>query len=1567
MIFPNLGSITGSASPGYYLTLSGNYGTAVMSLPALTTITKPADGDIYRNSSINLAVGGGATISAPLLSTFKDNDPNPDSSLGASGTALLDLPLLTALTGVDVNLNAASHPERLVSLSPGSALQINSGTLTMGNLVSFGELRAVTVENGAVVTFPNVTSYVQPANRNVNWNVFHNGSRMIFPNLASITGSASPGYYLTLSGNYGTAVMSLPALTTITKPADGDIYRNSSINLAVGGGATISAPLLSTFKDNDPNPDSSLGASGTAVLDLPLLTALTGVDVNLNAASHPERLVSLSPGSALQINSGTLTMGNLVSFGELRAVTVENGAVVTFPNVTSYVQPANRNVNWNVFHNGSQLIFPNLGSITGSASPGYYLTLSGNYGTAVMSLPVLTTITKPADGDIYRNSSINLVAGGGATIFAPLLGSFRDNDPNPGSSISASGGGQVQVNQLVDLVGVAMDFGSAFTIPAGQNFIGYGTIQYGVFNSGLIGITSPDKTLQINGPLVSTGTVKITNGGSLVIDGSLSLNDAALLVLSSSGRLSVTGDFTGTTKNTGGADPAGTLLMNGARSSLNPQILEAMSRDLGTAAEGFSGNNVFGTLALGNNTNVKLVDNARNTTSNFAECLYANSVIIPTGCMLNLNGLHLYARAVQLGGTVTNGTIIQIPDSGEIALGTPVPGKLAVAGELDEWSFTARAGRAVSIMLNPGPTGAPAPVLPHLAWANVQLVDSTGGVVTSGFSTVQGERVILADINIPADGSYRIRVNAPAAHTVATGNYILGVWDSTPNVRSLTLGQKVVGSIGGSFAVDQWTFSALEGQQIQLRPQLPVPAGIVFTLKGPAGYIGFQDLAGDSALINLPASGNYTLHVRGLEGTAGAYGFSVNQTSLTTLALNAPYAGTWAGTGDARLFKVELPENTPLDIALSNVAGGGHSELYARHGAPPTRETYDHAAKSAGSTQRILVPSAKAGIWYLLAYCESAPAGAKGFVLKASSGEVFLTQNSTSQSVANASTTLVLTGAGFTPGSTVSLVAANGSVYPAASSSTDLPTRITATFAANSLPPGTYSIVVTQPGGATAQLPSSLKINPAGEGILRTRITVPNPIGNHISATIYVHYTNEGVAPMPAPVLNVYGTTVTGQKGAFLSLDPSLITAGFWTSAAPLGYSDSVQILASGETPGVLQPGESRTVPVYYVGWRSDQWGGGRYDFHVNPTHADSSAPVDYSTLEAATKPAAVPAEAWHIVYANLLSQLGTTAGGYVRLLDQNAAYLGQLGKNETDISKLWSFAVTQAYNTLPNEAVGGTTDQALPIPGKLSLAFGRTFRNSIPGRFIDGPLGLGWVTPWQRSLAIAPDGRITISTGGGDQAVYLPDSRYQGRYFSVPGDQATLVAVAGGYRHTTLEGIQTYFLANGQLNYLQDPAGNRITATFTADKLTKLTASSGQFLSLAYNAAGRISQLTNSATETTTYTYDAANSHLLAVTGTDGRVTTYSYQTTAGSAALHALTSIAPPGGTVMSLAYDTKGRLASVSANGGLIPQTLFLHRRLREHHGRRGGRHEALLRRGRPAGQGGRCHRQSGLLQL
>ena len=161
------------------------------------------------------------------------------------------------------------------------------------------------------------------------------------------------------------------------------------------------------------------------------------------------------------------------------------------------------------------------------------------------------------------------------------------------------------------------------------------------------------------------------------------------------------------------------------------------------------------------------------------------------------------------------------------------------------------------------------------------------------------------------------------------------------------------------------------------------------------------------------------------------------------------------------------------------------------------------------------------------------------------------------------------------------------------------------------------------------------------------------------------------------PLLIVEADDPDGSDRPLLTLDQSRVVAGFWTSAVPDGFSHSVQILASGDTPGVLQPGESRRVPVYYAGllqpWDvSDQ----AIELHVAPFTADLELPISWLSRKDELRPESIAADAWDAIYSNLTGQFGTTLGDYVRMLDDNAAYLGRLGQTQLDIRRLWSFEI---------------------------------------------------------------------------------------------------------------------------------------------------------------------------------------------------------------------------------------------------------------------------------------------------
>jgi RHS repeat-associated protein len=1105
---------------------------------------------------------------------------------------------------------------------------------------------------------------------------------------------------------------------------------------------------------------------------------------------------------------------------------------------------------------------------------------------------------------------------------------------------------------------MTLTIGAGITIRGGNPYggaaIGYSGYFGGGFNVSLVnlGKISADtlgKTITINPTrtFTNSGLVEAKNGGSLGISGLTPIADPAALNATPGATIVVNGDVLGNTRNVSIYKIAGQLQISGG-SAASPRLLESMSVDGGSVPTSLTNNFAYGTLALASNSYVRLVDQSDNAAGVGTEAVYTGTLLVPSGSTLDLNGLHLYARAAQIGGTIVNGSITQIPDGGALDLTSATPGSISLAAQVDEWTFFGRAQRSITVLVNPGNGSPPSPVTPALNWAQVQLLDSANNVLATAVSTAAGANAVLDSIALQADGIYKIRISAAPGHSTSTGNYVVTAWDTTARVQSLNLNQAEVGTLATPYTADIWKFSATAGQQVQFHPINTSTAGIAFSLAGPDGFSGFTDLSGDSNLLTLPTAGTYTITAHGLAGVIGSYAFNLSQTSVTDLPLNGSYQGVWAGSGEARLFRITIPSPQVLSLGLLDAITTDHTELYAQIGSPPTRENYDYRFTSPGNNQSLVIPVAAEGTWYVLVYGESVTTG--GAYTLSATGQQTVLSSVTPDHVGNsAPATLTLTGAGFLPTSTVALVAGNGgTTYAPTNISVDSFSEITATFAAG-LPAGTYSVRVTT-GASASTLPAAFTVSQGGAANLVTDLILPSVLGRHATATIYIKYANTGTVAMPAPLLVLSNPS---NDRPLLTLDAAKVSKGFWTNAIPDGFSTSISILASGKTPGILQPGESVSVPVYYAGlvqpWDFDH---STVPFDLGVITVDESTPIDWNSLKSGLQPAWIANDAWNSIFSGVTHLAGNTSGSYVQMLDDNARALGQLGETVTDLGQLWNFSILQANGLTPVSTLADAVDAQMITPG-LSLSFGRSFGNTINSRNQTGILGLGWSVPWSTVLATLADGTVTITTDSGNQFRYQPDSRDAGKYFSAAGDMNVLSPGPGGtFNWKQMDGTITVFRSDGKLSYVQDTNGNRITAGYNAaGQLTNLTHSAGQSLSLTYNTAGRLSNITDSAGRQAIYMYDAANLHLLSVQ-TPAGISQYGYDPGgAFTAKQNALTSIAFPDGTHRYYTYDSVGLLASTSRDGdaehvdytydqpGEVTATDLLHESTRTYYDNRG----------------------------
>ncbi|MBI5758610.1 MAG: hypothetical protein HZA46_08840, partial [Planctomycetales bacterium] len=1525
------------------------------------------DGNVLPTSADDVTINfGSATVQ-------HNTGTDTVNSLTTTNPFTLTGGTLSIVTTVQVNntftLNGGTLSGGTVNFADDRTLEFTnnldnrlSGVTVNGDLTLEAIFAKVRIEGGTTFANAHLSGYYstlgfapgQTVTGNILFEGSSSGSRIVQMNGTSGTLTIGPtGSIKTVAGfggwnggiyndgtTFGNGEITLVNQGLISAEAGGALYVSPDGGLTNTGTlqARSGGTLFVQFLPGNANT-VLLEDSGSALI-------LSGTDYVLNsglsvAAGQTATLNGTwSTTGALNVTGGTLNLGgdfttaglNLPSFSNTGGIVNITGG--TLNNIGDVLTLNNSTGQWNLA--GGRLFGGTL-----NFADGQTLGFAPNNGhlNFLLDVTVNGDLTLSADNawlDIQRDTTFANVhlSGDGTAI-------FFDTNRLPGNILFE---GAKSGSRYVDVTyDHTLTVGPTVSIKTIAGFGGTGRIGSGFFfgvnmtlvNQGLISSEASGATLSIqptNG-FTNTGTLQATGGGTLNVSEQVIVSGTTSLICPSNGTITVSGNLLGDTQVFQHFSPAGTIRLIGSGTAANPQLLEVMSRDLGNVADGFRNNFNYGTLALANNTYVRLVDDSNNAAGAEGEALYVNSLVVPSGATLNLNGFNVYARTSQIDGTLIGGSVSQLPDSGALSFATPTSGTISVAGELDEWTFFGRTGRNVGILVNPGTSSPPAPVAPQLGFVEVTLVDAANNVVAQSSSPSDGALATLTDVTLPSDGTYRIQIRAASGHRENTGNYLIAAYDVAVDVTALSLNRTVVGNIENPFSVDRWTFSAVAGPQFQFDLVNAASSGIAFDLKGPGGVVLFSRLTGDSDLKTIVTPGNYTLTVYSTGSNAGAYSFRLLETTQTDLTLGTVYHGSLSGSGQAQLFRVSVPATQVLTVQLDDSTAADHNELYAKFGSPPTRSDYDvRFSSSATADQKLLVPVATAGTWYVLLYGSLVPAPST-YNLTASAADVVIESVSPDGHAAGSAATLTLVGAGFDRNTVVSLVAADATVRPATTTDVDSRKQITATFDLMGVPTGVYAVRVTRPGGDSADLPGAFTVLEGPVPHLETRLILPSVLGRHQVATLYVEYANTGTLGMPAPLLMLQSSDADNSDLPFFTLDRSRIIENLWTSALPDGLSHSIQILASGNTPGVLQPGESFRVPVYYSGLQRHPELPNGWDFNDTAVEMelrifDVTEPtaIDWASIEDSSRPPNVSDEAWEPIFANLQAHTGTTWGDYVRVLSDNAKYLGRLGQRVVDIGQLWSFEVLQAQGLSPLTQLASEVDAAVQAPGLL-LSYGRSFGSSIASRYEMGPFGRGWTAPSQTTWQRDADGSVTIIGTSGLRRRFQPDSRYAGRYFGQAGDNGTLIGGTGGtFQLRESNGFVTGFRADSKQDYLQDRNGNRITSSYDASgRATSLTHSAGQSLTIAYNAAGRIVSITSSNGHQATYTYDAANQHLLAVTGYDGLTTRYTYNTTDGAARLHALTSIEFPNGTHRLFTYDAEGRLTGIARDGN-AEQTSF-----------------------------------------
>ena len=293
-----------------------------------------------------------------------------------------------------------------------------------------------------------------------------------------------------------------------------------------------------------------------------------------------------------------------------------------------------------------------------------------------------------------------------------------------------------------------------------------------------------------------------------------------------------------------------------------------------------------------------------------------------------------------------------------------------------------------------------------------------------------------------------------------------------------------------------------------------------------------------------------------------------------------------------------------------------------------------------------------------------------------------------------------------------------------------------ATFDLNGVPAGTYDIQVSEFGQTATDPGRFLVVNSSLTGSVQFHISSPTIIRGQ--STVTIDYTNVGYTDAPAPLMELQATgALMPPPVAWYPCCPTIIP----------GYTiQSMQVL------GLNQDGPAGILPPLYQGSIS-------VNFVPTQIAAGFVSSFTLSVAQSASTP---------IDWARPMdeSQAGRRCAGCLEchlaefpfpgpLIEEASIGPGHRGDGPERAGSLharypalFGFLVQQSSDSLPTPTLGAVVTRRPRAPG-MALTFGRTFLQSIDGRYQPGPFGLGWADTWDLQAITNEAGDVTIQGRG--------------------------------------------------------------------------------------------------------------------------------------------------------------------------------------------------------------------------
>ena len=639
----------------------------------------------------------------------------------------------------------------------------------------------------------------------------------------------------------------------------------------------------------------------------------------------------------------------------------------------------------------------------------------------------------------------------------------------------------------------------------------------------------------------------------------------------------------------------------------------------------------------------------------------------------------------------------------------------------------------------------------------------------------------------------------------------------------------------------------------------------------------------------------------------GASGTNI-AVSVPTLTFGTPAGGTLT-TGQSAYYQFKVGAGETVDIAAASNNPLSINNLYVRFGDLPTLGQYDATSLNPSvANPDAVVRLTQPGTYYVLLVGNSV-AGNETYTLNAHTVDFSISHITPDHGSNLGSVTLTIDGAKFNANEVVTVTGVDGTTRTATSVKWVGSTEVWATFDLRGLAVGSYGVSIGD-GTQSASVAHGFSVNHGPAGVATVNLVLPQSLRAGQTGIVQVDYANTGETDIVSPVIDlssanalISGVGIKGTTGEFNFLGTNM--------AGPTG---------------ILQPGATGSVtfsftPVNPQPHRNIDFTAGvlQTSFPVE-AGSTSQTPTDWTStwagLQNSLQPATVGNADWANVWHDFVGLVGTTSASVTNAISKVATELGQVGQATNDIDQLLRFELLQATGALAGTTLAKSVDIA-STSSPFSLSLVRTYSGTLLDRTATGAFGQGWVSNYDVRAVADASGTVFVQS---PTALHVFTLQANGTYAAQPGDASVLTASGGRYHMTDGTGASEQFRADGKLASMTDSNGNVVSLSYNgAGVLAQVVSqTTGETLTLASDAHGRITSAVSSRGTAVSYAYTGDDAQLIGVTGQAG-TTSYSYVAATGSATDYALTAVANPNGTQQLFTYNAQGWLASRSNSDG------------------------------------------------